>query len=202
MCVLFKNGGRQNVLYDLSCADFCHIYAKENLTEYGNPVDPKMNTTTIAAFTKPCGFIREHSFGLNSSLWTDIRIISGRNTSGLAGKHLKLVCQNAIHCEAIAVEKQVAVALWRLCTRNLWRTVGLTFGTGCCRAMNIKGKTIQEFQNINRFPQVVGALDGLHIPINPLHPNINMLILYTLLPTFPKVLTMRIYLKIRSSFIW
>ena len=114
----------------------------------------------------------------------------------------QLVCQNAIHCEAIAVEKQVAVALWRLCTRNLWRTVGLTFGIGCCRAMNIKGKTIQEFQNINRFPQVVGALDGLHIPINPLHPNINMLILYTLLPTFPKVLTMRIYLKIRSSFIW
>ena len=63
-------------------------------------------------------------------------------------------------------------------------------------------QTIQEFQNINRFPQVVGALDGLHIPIHPLHPNINMLILYTLLPTFPKVLTMRIYLKIRSSFIW
>ena len=56
--------------------------------EYGNPVDTKMNTTTIAAFTKPCGFTHEHSFGLNSSLWTDIRIISGRNTSGLAGKHL------------------------------------------------------------------------------------------------------------------
>ena len=96
--------------------------------------------------------------------------------------------QNTI-CEAITVEKRVAVALWRLATGNSYRTVGLTFGISRCTAMSIKDKFcsalmrrandvikfprteaetrqfIKEFQGISRFPQVVGALDGSHIPI-------------------------------------
>ena len=83
----------------------------------------------------------------------------------------------------------MAVALWRLATGNSYRTVGLTFGIGRCTAMNVKDEffsalirrandfikfpktaeetrqAMQEFLNISRFPQVVGALDGSHIPI-------------------------------------
>ena len=83
----------------------------------------------------------------------------------------------------------MAVALWRLATGNSYRTVGLTFGIGRCTAMNVKDEfcsalmerandfikfpktetetrqSILEFQDISRFPQFVGALDGSHIPI-------------------------------------
>ena len=34
-------------------------------------------------------------------------------------------------------------------------------------------QTIQEFQDIRRLPQVVGALDGSHIPIRPLKEDSN-----------------------------
>ena len=106
---------------------------------------------------------------------------------GLVGP--ELVRQNTILRQAISVEKRVAVALWRLATGASYRTVGLTFGIGLCTAMNVKdefctallrrasdfikfpkteAKTrqpIQEFQDISRFPQVVGALDASRIPI-------------------------------------
>ena len=39
-------------------------------------------------------------------------------------------------------------------------------------------------------------------PLNPLHSNISKYILHTVLYTFPKVLTRRIYLTIKSFFIW
>ena len=39
-----------------------------------------------------------------------------------------------------------------------------------------------------------------HSSINPLHPNISMYILHTVLYTFPKVLTRRICLTIKSFF--
>ena len=81
----------------------------------------------------------------------------------------------------------MAVALWRLATGHSYRTVGLTIGIGRCTAMNVKDEfcsalmerandfikfpkteaetrqSILEFQDISRFPQVVGALDGSHI---------------------------------------
>lgn len=106
---------------------------------------------------------------------------------GLVGP--QLIRQNTILRQAITVEKRVAVALWRLATGNSYRTVGLTFGIGRCTAMNVKDEfcsalirrandfikfpkteaetrqAMQEFLNISRFPQVVGALDGSHIPI-------------------------------------
>lgn len=72
----------------------------------------------------------------------------------------------------------MAVALWRLATGNSYRTVGLTFGIGRCTALERANdfikfpkteaetrQSILEFQDISRFPQVVGALDGSHIPI-------------------------------------
>ena len=90
---------------------------------------------------------------------------------------------------AIPVEKRVAVALWRLATRNSYRTTGLVFGVGRCTALKLedefcsallmtakdfikfpKGeaetrKAIEAFQEIGCFPQVVDAIDGSHIPI-------------------------------------
>ena len=89
------------------------------------------------------------------------------------------------------------VALWRLATGNSYRTVGLTFGISRCTAMNVKDEfctallrrandfmkfpkteaktrqSIQEFQDIRRFPQVVGVLDGSHIPIRALKEDSN-----------------------------
>ena len=91
--------------------------------------------------------------------------------------------------KAIPVEKRVAVALWRLATGNSYRSTGLVFGVGRCTAMNLKDefcsallmsandfikfpkgeaetkRAIQAFQEISCFPQVVGAIDGSHIPI-------------------------------------
>ena len=90
---------------------------------------------------------------------------------------------------AIPVEKRVAVALWRLATGNSYRTTGLVFGVGRCTALKLKDefcsallttakgyikfpkgedetrRAIEEFQEISCFPQVVGAIDGSHIPI-------------------------------------
>lgn len=106
---------------------------------------------------------------------------------GLVGP--ELVQQDTILRQAISVEKRVAVALWRLATGNSYRTIRLTFGIGRCTAVNVKDEfctallqrandfikfpkteaktrqSIQEFQDISCFPQVVGALDGSHIPI-------------------------------------
>ena len=42
----------------------------------------------------------------------------------------------------------------------------------------------------------------LVISLNPLHPNINMHILYTVLQTFPKVPTKKICLTIQSFLSW
>ena len=90
---------------------------------------------------------------------------------------------------AIPVEKRVAVALWRLATGNSYRTTGVVFGVGRCTALKLKDefcsallmtskdfikfpkgeaetrKAIEAFQEISCFPQVVGAIDGSHIPI-------------------------------------
>ena len=41
-----------------------------------------------------------------------------------------------------------------------------------------------------------------HSSVNPLHPSISMNILQTVLYRFPKVLTRRICLKIKSFFSW
>ena len=90
---------------------------------------------------------------------------------------------------AIPVEKRVAVALWRLATGNSYRTKGLVFGVGRCTALKLKDefclallmtakdfikfprgevetrRAIEAFQELSCFPQVVGAIDGSHIPI-------------------------------------
>ena len=105
----------------------------------------------------------------------------------LVGPHL--VRQDTNMRRAIPVEKRVAVALWRLATGNSYRTTGLVFGVGRCTALKLKDefclallmtakdfikfprgevetrRAIEAFQELSCFPQVVGAIDGSHIPI-------------------------------------
>ena len=105
----------------------------------------------------------------------------------LVGPHL--VRQDTNMRRAIPAEKRIAVALWRPATGDSYRTTGLVFGVGRCTALKLKdefcaallinakefikfpkreGETrraIEAFQEISCFPQVVGAIDGSHIPI-------------------------------------
>ena len=110
-------------------------------------------------------------------LWREHFRVS-RNTfehiCGLVGP--ELVRQNTILRQAISVEKQVAVALWRLATGNSYRTVGLTFGIGRCTAMNLKDEfctaLLRRANDFIKFPkteaetrQSVQESHGSHIPI-------------------------------------
>ena len=52
-----------------------------------------------------------------------------------------------------------------------------------------------------RFSNILSTVFSAFHLFNPLHPNISMYILHTVLYTFPKVLTRRIYLTIKSSMI-
>ena len=105
----------------------------------------------------------------------------------LVGPHL--VRKDTNMRRPILVEKQVAVALWRLATGNSYRTTGLVVVVGRCTGLKLKDefcsaplmtandfikfskgesetrKAIEAFQEISCFPQVVGAIDGSHIPI-------------------------------------
>lgn len=88
-----------------------------------------------------------------------------------------------------SVEIRVAICLWRLATNLEYRSISHLFGVGtstCCvitqeviTAINTALKTlylkkpsaadfrkiVQGFQDKWRFPQVVGAIDGTHVPI-------------------------------------
>ena len=90
---------------------------------------------------------------------------------------------------AIAVEKRVAITLWRLATNCEYRTIGHLFGVACgtvcvivnevCQAIarNLTKKyikiprgrqltdTVEKFESKFNFPQCFGAIDGSHIPI-------------------------------------
>ena len=48
----------------------------------------------------------------------------------------------------------------------------------------------------------LGSYSIQSVHLNPLHPNISMHILHTVLCTFPKVLTGRICLTVKSVFNW
>lgn len=101
----------------------------------------------------------------------------------------QLVCQNTILREGITVEKRMPVALWRFSYWQFLPNRGINIWNRSLDSHEYEGRnllwlirrannfikfpeteaesrqTIQEFENISRFPQVVGALDGSHIPI-------------------------------------
>ena len=92
---------------------------------------------------------------------------------------------------AIPIEKRTAMVLWRLSTGNFFRTVANTFAVGKSTAIQItrefcskmlrlapryihfprsrreRAEAIEQFKVFCqcRIPQVIGALDGTHIPI-------------------------------------
>ena len=98
---------------------------------------------------------------------------------------------------AIPIEKRVAIALWRLSTGNSFRTVAKTFAVGKSTAVQITREFCSEMLRLApryihfprsrketaeaikqfkvfcqcRIPQVLGALDGTHIPI--VAPNVD-----------------------------
>ena len=126
-----------------------------------------------------------------NSIWQAEHFCISRQTfqfvCNLVGPHL--VRKDTNMRRPIPVEKQVAVALWRLATGNSYRTTGLVFGVGRCTGLKLKDefcsaplmiandfikfskgesetrKAIEAFREISCFPQVVGAIDGSHIPI-------------------------------------
>ena len=91
--------------------------------------------------------------------------------------------------ECIPVNKRVAVALWRLATGDMYRSIGLPFGrvnADFCKAIAKRASYFIKFpetlkeeltQNIRLFPQkspfpeVVGAIDGSHIPLKTVPVN-------------------------------
>ena len=58
----------------------------------------------------------------------------------------------------------------------------------------------QIFFNLNQVDQWILVLLGVPYGVNPLQPDIGMHILHTVLYTFPKVLTRRICLTIKSFY--
>ena len=91
--------------------------------------------------------------------------------------------------KALSVEKRIAVVLWRLATGDTYWSTSLQFGVGRTTALKAKkefckilakkaGEFIKfpiteaeatvkicSFTNKSPFPQVVGAIDGTHIPL-------------------------------------
>ncbi|KAG0444008.1 hypothetical protein HPB47_014297 [Ixodes persulcatus] len=83
--------------------------------------------------------------------------------------------------EPVAIEKRVAVGLYKLCSSAEDRTVAHLFGIGrstvnviykdfcetVVSALDDMAEHIREFQAVCGFPQGIEALDGCHIPVSP-----------------------------------
>ena len=143
-------------------------------------------TTYITMSARPCESIQGRSFGSNSLFYIVTKIICSMSTSEWA----EILLDTSVDSLVLSLYNRAHFfALWRLATSNSYRTMGLTFGVGRCTAMNAKddfctallqrvndfikfptteaetGQSIQEFQDITRFPQIIGALEGSYIPI-------------------------------------
>uniref|UniRef100_A0A3Q3DET4 DDE Tnp4 domain-containing protein n=1 Tax=Hippocampus comes TaxID=109280 RepID=A0A3Q3DET4_HIPCM len=64
----------------------------------------------------------------------------------------------------ISVEKWVTITLWKLATNTCYRTIGHFFGVTCSAIVSEMSQDLIKWPRWG-FPQVLGAIDGTHIPI-------------------------------------
>ena len=129
--------------------------------------------------------------------WEDFRIngFSFQKLFDVVSSRLRK--NGSIFRNAIATEKRVAIALWRLATGNFYRTICKTFTFGKSTAVSIvrnfytkvkiissvlkklpetireTATAIEEFVSYSncKVPQVVGAIDSTHVGISTPHTN-------------------------------
>ena len=141
---------------------------------------------------------RNQAFMQVISAWDDLEWKRNFRVSRATYRHLcnelrtKVQHDSSIR-ETVAVEKRVAIALWRLGTNVEYRTISHLFGVGMSTACNIVHEVckaivdsllekyitipqgnaamdvVRVFEEKWGFPQCFGAEDGSHIPIIPPH---------------------------------
>ena len=148
-------------------------------------------------YPRPQGWFEEmHENPVMFSLWKNDFRVSKETfdyTCQLVGSYLSR--QNTRFRKAIAVNKRIGIAMWRLGTGNSYRTTGIKFGQGKSTVIKIyedfmetlirhKNEFIKfpedtrdvesatrKMEDIACLPNTVGAIDGFHFTIKA--PRIN-----------------------------